>query len=253
MKKLLSILMVLIIAATLSITLTAEEDVFIEIPLTPENLGIGCGLTADQVTWNDVGFTVNDITQISFLLPEPVPMGETVVVHVIGTCDDNFRMWLMESGAATSSNQYNMQSWGFYGGEFDEYIELTATDFDGRGVTEATEFNFKAPTYDTTLTNLTVTYCGIFYGTYDEYEAAAGITEEEDEPKTEPATEPATEPEAEDTQDANTGEDGAGSDTDTEVKDTSKKKGCGSVITANAMLFTTMVAVVGRALIKKKH
>lgn len=253
MKKLLSILMVLIIAATLSITLTAEEDVFIEIPLTPENLGIGCGLTADQVTWNDVGFTVNDITQISFLLPEPVPMGETVVVHVIGTCDDNFRMWLMESGAATSSNQYNMQSWGFYGGEFDEYFQLTATDFDGRGVTEATEFNFKAPTYDTTLTNLTVTYCGIFYGTLEEYEAAAGITEEEDEPKTEPATEPATEPEAEDTQDANTGEDGAGSDTDTEVKDTSKKKGCGSVITANAMLFTTMVAVVGRALIKKKH
>ena len=92
---------------------------------------------------------------------EPVPMGETVVVHVIGTCDDNFRMWLMESGAATSSNQYNMQT-GVYGGEFDEYIELTATDFDGRGVTEATEFN-SAPTYDSKLINLTVTYCGIFY------------------------------------------------------------------------------------------
>jgi len=253
MKKLLSILMVLIIAATLSITLTAEEDVFIEIPLTPENLGQGCGITAEQVTWNEVGFSANGVTQVSFLIPEPVPMSESVVMHVIGSCDDNFRMWLMESGGATSSNLHNMQNWGFYGGEFDEYFQLTATDFDGRGVTEATEFNFKAPTYDTTLTNLTVTYCGIFYGTLEEYEAAAGITEEEDEPKTEPATEPATEPEAEDTQDANTGEDGAGSDTDTEVKDTSKKKGCGSVITANAMLFTTIVAVVGRALIKKKH
>lgn len=251
MKKLLSILMVLIIAATLSITLTAEEDVFIEIPLTPENLGIGCGLTADQVTWNDTGFSANGVTQVSFLLPEPVPMGDSVVIHVIGSCDDNFRMWLMESGAATSSNQYNMQNWGFYGGEFDEYFELTATDFDGRGVTEATEFNFKAPTYDSTLTNLTVTYCGIFYGTYDEYEAAAGITEEVEDSETEPA---ATEPATNDNSTPEESNSGADSDaTDTENADSNKKGGCGSVITANAMLLTTVVTIFGSALIKKKH
>lgn len=251
MKKLLSILMVLIIAATLSITLTAEEDVFIEIPLTPENLGIGCGLTADQVTWNDTGFSANGVTQVSFLLPEPVPMGDSVVIHVIGSCDDNFRMWLMESGAATSSNQYNMQNWGFYGGEFDEYFELTATDFDGKSVTEATEFNFKAPSYDSTLTNLTVTYCGIFYGTYDEYEAAAGITEEVKEPETDPATEPATEPNDTTPEESNSGADSDA--TDTENADSNKKGGCGSVITANAMLLTTVVTIFGSALIKKKH
>lgn len=254
MKKLLSILMVLVIAATLSMTLVAEDPVCTEIPLTPENLGTGCGLTAEQVTWNDTGFSANGVTQVSFLLPEPVPMGDSVVIHVIGSCDDNFRMWLMESGAATSSNQYNMQNWGFYGGEFDEYFELTATDFDGKSVTEATEFNFKAPSYDSTLTNLTVTYCGIFYGTYDEYEAAAGITEEVKEPETDPATEPATEPNDTTPEESNSGADSVSNDvTDTENADSNKKGGCGSVITANAMLLATAVAVIGSALIKKKH
>ena len=249
--KRISLFILTTLILTLSVCVNAEnmDEFCTEIELTADNLAPGCGLAADSITWNDVGFTVTDVTQISFSIPEPIEMGKTAVIHIMGTCDDNFRLWFMTGEAATASNQVNMSSFAFFGGEFDEIFEFTMTDFDTKEITEATEINFKAPTYDSLLTNLTVTYCGIFYGSMAEYDEAAGITEE-------PVTIAPTpkETEAPDTEAPQT--DALISPkpaTDTEAKaPADEKSGCGSVMGGTALLISCTISTLSCIVVRRK-
>ncbi len=95
-----------------------------------------------------------------------VNIGDTVIVHIIGSSDGTFRTWLSKNTWSRASDITTVEA-----GEFDMIIEITALDADNKGITDAGEIQFKGPSGGS-LDNLTVSYCGIFYGTMEEYEAA---------------------------------------------------------------------------------
>lgn len=133
-------------------------------------------------------------------------MGKTVVVHIKGTSDSNFRVWLLDNDEVTSSRQINMSDYfRFESGEYDYLIELTTEYFDAEIADDtARQLAFKALTWDTTLDNFTVNEIGVYYGTLDDYMAGA-------ESNPEYAAEPVVE--------AGTSEDEAASGDDAETSD----------------------------------
>lgn len=141
----------------------------IVIPLDEDHLGAG------DVTFDNGTVTADGISLFMMHLPENVPLGNTVVIHVKGSSDGDFRSWLMaaENTQSTFSNQWKASENGYTSGEFEKYIELTAEDFDSTNRTEADNVAFKAPSYDSNLTNLKLTYLGVIYGTMADIEGDA--------------------------------------------------------------------------------
>lgn len=171
-------------------------ELFTAIPLTAENFGrahVANELIEDTeneaFTWSEEGgVNVVGATLISFKLPENVVMGDSVVVHIKGESESNFRLWLIDDDEHTSSAQINMMdNFQFITGEFDTMFELTVeyVDADINDDT-ATQFAFKAPSWNSTLDNITIEELSVFYGTMEDYKAAVGTDEasEEDEAPT---------------------------------------------------------------------
>lgn len=176
MKRIIALVLALALAMTMAMPVFAADE--IEIPLDADHLDL---ISADEATFADGSVTVNEINQFAFLLPEMVDMDQTVVIHIKGTSDGDFRAWLLGAGtseekgsAATFSNQWKASDNGFTApAEFEKYIELTAEDFDSQGFTSANRVNFKAPSYDSTLVNFTLTYLGVIYAPMSEVEGNA--------------------------------------------------------------------------------
>ena len=155
MKKALSLVLALVLVVFGSSVAFAEE-----IDISGDNLGRGAGLVDYGLTVkrNDDGtVTAIDTESISWYLPEPVAAGETVTVHVKGTSDGDFRMWLINMNEGTNSDIYKMSEHGFTSGEFDQTFTLTATD-------EATEFFVKGYVYGENLKNVNITYLDVTKG-----------------------------------------------------------------------------------------
>ncbi len=123
-----------------------------EVSLAEENLGRGAG--DSTVVVNADGSVTTKTSNISFYLADPVQAGETVTVHIKGSSDGDFRVWLIDVQEVTNSDIYQISTEGFTSGEFDKTFNLTAT-------AEATEIFFKAPSWDATLNNLTITELSI--------------------------------------------------------------------------------------------
>ncbi len=156
-------------------------DMFTPIPITAENFGRGQVanelIQSDNaaLTWAEGnGVNIVGATLVSFKLPEGVTMGNTICVHIKGESVGNFRTWLIDDAEVTSSEQHNMEvDYKFFGGEFDEIIEYTVQYVDNTITDDtATQFAFKASSWNTTLDGLTVTEVGVFKGTLEEYKAA---------------------------------------------------------------------------------
>ncbi len=160
MKKLLSVLLAVALVLSMSINVFAVEET--SIAITVENYGAYTGTASDALVWGDNTVTAPDNAIISFKLPEAVVEGETVVVHLKGTSEGDFRVWLLGAEEKTCSNQYKMSDNGFTTGAFEVYIEFTFTDWDGYGHTTAEELAIKGPSYGTNLTNTTIEYIGIY-------------------------------------------------------------------------------------------
>ena len=178
MKKLLTILLAVVLVLSLSISAYAADEV--EIPLDADHVGEGCA-SVEELTIADGSITGNEIGIFALNLPDIVPIDQTVVVHIIGSSDGDFRAWLLATEAggdkanqATFSNQWKASENGFVApGEFEKFIELTAEDFDSQGATSANRVAFKAPSWDSTLQNLKLTYVGVIYGGMADVEADA--------------------------------------------------------------------------------
>ncbi len=169
--------------AEVTTTAAKEEDKtpeakveWVKLPITKDSFAGVSGGNDSNVKWKSgEGITANNCTMISFMLPKNVPVGETIVAHIKGRADDNFRIWLLDSGEVTSSNQVNaVNDLSFFMGEFDFYVELEAQYIDNSiDGNIARKLAFKAPTYNSTLNNLTIDSVEIFYGTLKEYRAEA--------------------------------------------------------------------------------
>ncbi len=172
MKRLVAILLAAILVLSMSIPMFAVDET--TIPIDEEHIGAG-GSGVEELTLADGSVTADGITLFCLYLPERVPIGETVTVHIKGSADDNFRVWLLaaEDTQSTFSNQWKASDNGFTSGEFEKYIELTAEDFDGVLATEADTLAFKAPSYDATLTNLKIDFVSIYYGPIADIEGDA--------------------------------------------------------------------------------
>lgn len=171
MKKLFAIFLAAMMVLALSVSAFAADEV--EIPLDADHVGAGAA-KAEELTIADGAITANEIGIFALTLPETVADGDTVVVHIKGTTDGDFRAWLLAAPdtQSTFSNQWKASENGFTApGEFEKYIELTAQDFDNSGKTEADAVAFKAPSYDAMLENLTLTYVGVVYGSMADIEA----------------------------------------------------------------------------------
>lgn len=183
MKKLSSVLFAALTALLLSVSVFAADE--IEIPLDAEHVGMVTyvleEVSADRLYFFDGGISADGVTMFSLYLPEPVPLGETVVIHIKGTCHDDFRMWLLakEESAdrgmqATFSNQWAASENAVLPPvTFNRYIEFTAEDYDEQGGTAADRVAIKAQDWQSTLDNFNLSYLGVIYGSLDEVNAEA--------------------------------------------------------------------------------
>lgn len=177
MKKLFAIILAAALMLALSVAAYAADEV--EIPLDADHVGQSSAGGAETVTIGENTITANDIALFDLILPEKVALGETVVVHIKGSSDGDFRVWLLADGKTdekgveiTFSNQWKGSDNGFSApAEFEKYIELTAEDYDGQSMTEADRVAFKGPSFGTNLSNLTLTYVGIVKGSIADIEA----------------------------------------------------------------------------------
>ncbi len=187
MKKLLAIVLALSMALSMAVFANAEENpspstrIFMSPEVTYINDTVEAGVDAlvfenDSVT----APTEANIPLFAISIPEPVPIGESIVIHIIGSSDDDFRVWLLgdsntdEKGyEATFSNQWKASENGFTApGEFEKYIELIADDFDAQGGTVGNRIAFKGPSYGVNLSNLTISRLEIMRGTMEDVESS---------------------------------------------------------------------------------
>lgn len=176
MKKIFAIILAAIMMLSLSVIAHAADE--IEIPLDADHVG---PVGAEIVTLSNGSVTADEIALFDLYLPENVALGDTVVVHIKGSSDSDFRVWLLGDGEtdekgveSTFSNQWKGSENGFNApGEFEKYIQLTAEDFDNQSLTSANRVAFKGASYGVNLSNTTLTYVGIIYGTIDDVEANA--------------------------------------------------------------------------------
>lgn len=179
MKKLFALILAAALMLTLSVIAYAADEV--EIPLDADHVGESSTGGAETVTIGDNSITADSIALFDLILPEKVALGDTVVVHIKGSSDGDFRVWLLADGKTdekgveiTFSNQWKGSDNGFNApGEFEKYIELTAEDYDAQSMTEADRVAFKGPSFGTNLSNITLTYVGVIKGTVADVEAGA--------------------------------------------------------------------------------
>lgn len=177
MKKLFAIILAVAMMLTFSIIAYAADET--EIPLDADHVGESSTGGAETVTISNNSITADNIALFDLILPEKVALGDTVVVHIKGSSDGDFRVWLLADGKTdekgveiTFSNQWKGSDNGFSApGEFEKYIELTAEDYDQQNMTEADRVAFKGPSFGTNLSNITLTYVGIINGTVADVEA----------------------------------------------------------------------------------
>lgn len=177
MKKLFAIILAVALMLTFSIIAYAADET--AIPLDAAHVGESSTGGAETVTIGNDSITADSIALFDLILPEKVALGDTVVVHIKGSSDGDFRVWLLADGKTdekgveiTFSNQWKGSDNGFSApGEFEKYIELTAEDFDKQNMTEADRVAFKGPSFGTNLSNITLTYVGIIKGTVADVEA----------------------------------------------------------------------------------
>ena len=173
LKKIISVLTAVVMVLALSATAFAD-DIMTPIPLTQDNQGS----FGTDTTYTETGFSVADGQQASFKLPQSYAIGETLLVHIKGSAESNFRIFLVKNGWDRASNIVTLSDDGvvpgYTGGEFDIYITFVVEDAESKGVDVANEINFKGPTYDTNLVNLSVEVCEIFVGDVEAYKAAGG-------------------------------------------------------------------------------
>lgn len=158
------------------------ESLFTKVDITNENkkelqiTNEAVENEAEAAIWDEdgEGVLVNGVTLVSFNLPKDIPVDTTVVFHIKGTSDDNFRLWLLDSGVVTSSNQFNATNdEGYFKGEYEFFVELTCQYFDADIADNlAKQIAFKAASWNTTLTNLKIDECQFFEGTLEEYRTA---------------------------------------------------------------------------------
>ena len=124
-----TLLVTLLISSLLSVGVFAVEET--EVSLVPENFGISSNAaTKNALIWNDdESVTAKNVALFGIALPETVHKGDSVVVHIKGVSDGDFRVWLLGAGEATCSNQYKFSEHGYTSGEFDKIIEFTFQDF----------------------------------------------------------------------------------------------------------------------------
>ena len=155
LKKIISVLTAVVMVLALSATAFAD-DIMTRIPLTQDNQGS----FGTDTTYTETGFSVADGQQASFKLPQSYAIGETLLVHIKGSAESNFRIFLVKNGWDRASNIVTLSDDGvvpgYTGGEFDIYITFVVEDAESKGVDVANEINFKGPTYDTNLVNLSV-------------------------------------------------------------------------------------------------
>lgn len=168
MKKIVAVVLALsmLLFGSSMAAFAAEE---VSISLKKEDMLRGAMAFKTMVFNKDDGSIVSDGSNISFPLPNTVTSGGTVTVTIKGSCDGDFRVWLIDANEVTVSNQYKMSENGFTSGAFEKTIVLT---HDGVGP-DATELFFKAPTYDGKIENLNLTYIGVTEGAVE-----AAATEE---------------------------------------------------------------------------
>ncbi|MBQ8623584.1 MAG: hypothetical protein IJ424_04300 [Oscillospiraceae bacterium] len=177
MKKLLSVLLAVALVLSMSVTVFAADEV--EIALTTDNYGTYTGTAADALTWGDNSVLAPDTAIFSLKLPQAVNDGDTVVVHIKGNSEGDFRVWLLGADEAagamekTCSNQFKASNVGFTTGDFEYYIELVFQDYDGAGLTSAEELAIKGPSYGTNLTNTRLDYVGVYYGSLADLDVVA--------------------------------------------------------------------------------
>ncbi|MCD8345066.1 MAG: hypothetical protein LUC38_03790 [Oscillospiraceae bacterium] len=147
-------------SSNVTVTATFEDTCENAITLSTDNLRDSSTATAVDGGLN------SSKSSFELKLPETVYEGQTVTVHITGYSDDDFRVWLSNSGNTASDQEYITRS---DTGEFDLTFELTFKDFDGKNITDAGYIMFKGKDYQTSLVNLTVTHVGI---TYPEEEVA---------------------------------------------------------------------------------
>ncbi len=181
-KKLLAVIMAFALAMSLCVNVFADGET--EIPLDADHVGASSAGSADVLTIENgsiMAATESEVPLFALVLPENVKLGDTVTIHIKGSADDDFRVWLLansttdEKGSeATFSNQWKGSENGFTApGEFEKYITLTAEDYDAQGGTEADRVAFKGPSYGVNLSNLKLTYVGVVYGSMEDIEGSA--------------------------------------------------------------------------------
>ena len=179
MKRIFAIILAAVMMLSLSVIAFAADET--EIPLDADHVGeVGAG-GVELVTVGDGSVTADEIAIFALKLPQNVPLGDTVVVHIKGSSDSDFRVWLLGDGTsdekgieATFSNQWKASENGFEApGEFEKYIELTGDDFDAQGHTEGDRVAFKGASFGVNLSNTKLDYVGVIYGSMADVEANA--------------------------------------------------------------------------------
>ena len=174
-KKLLAVIMAFALAMSLCVNVFADGET--EIPLDADHVGASSAGSADVLTIENgsiMAATESEVPLFALVLPENVKLGDTVTIHIKGSADDDFRVWLLansttdEKGSeATFSNQWKGSENGFTApGEFEKYITLT-------GKETANAVLFKGPSYGVNLSNLKLTYVGVVYGSMEDIEGSA--------------------------------------------------------------------------------
>ncbi len=151
MKKILAIVMAVAMVMALSVTALAAET---EIEVSTDNLGYYANATAVDGGLN------SSQDQFTLNLPETLEIGDTITIHIKGSSDGDFRVWLVDT-ATTASEQWYSTDNGFAGGEFDCEITLTVQNWNSEGATCADGVCFKGISYGTNLDNFTLTYLAI--------------------------------------------------------------------------------------------
>ena len=117
-----------------------------------------------QRYWDESGdVTVGVSTALVAIdLPFEVKVGETVTVHVVGSSDADFRVWLSDIAQTTLGEDGNgnlvfASANGFTSGGFDLTFDVECVDRDGKGVDTATCILFKGSAPGTNLSNFKIT------------------------------------------------------------------------------------------------
>ncbi|MCD7847723.1 MAG: hypothetical protein LUG49_06830 [Oscillospiraceae bacterium] len=115
---------------------------------------------SDNVTVTEGESISSSASNFELILPYDVSVGGTVTVHIVGTSNSNFRIWLGDDWNAKSNQVNAVNDLGYSGsGDFDFTFTLTVD----QDKSDAGYIMFKGVDSNTNLDNLTLTHVGITY------------------------------------------------------------------------------------------